>query len=258
MKTKKSLYVKLLLSVISIVFITSNLNAQELQEVVYLNNGSVIRGVIIEQVPGESLKIQTADGSVFVYKMDEVEKITKEEPLNTKMKLSPNNQNLPGKVQPMGKTELLINPLGVLQFGPIIDFNFNMGNFSIGPHLRMSSLGLLYHVITDYDELDMGSAAIGISFKNYFGYSQDKFYAGGILEYGWGSGMEEGYYDYWYDHEYFSILSNFGYRWRYDSGFFLNVGAIVGPAFATVEEYDYYSDETWIIFMAELSIGWEF
>ena len=49
------------------------------QEVVYLKNGSIIRGIIIEQVPNESLKIQTEDGSIFAYKMNEVSKITKEE-----------------------------------------------------------------------------------------------------------------------------------------------------------------------------------
>ncbi|WP_320053207.1 outer membrane beta-barrel protein [uncultured Acetobacteroides sp.] len=48
------------------------------QDVVYLKNGSVIRGMIIEQVPNKSLKIQTADRSVFVYQIDEVEKMTKE------------------------------------------------------------------------------------------------------------------------------------------------------------------------------------
>ena len=53
--------------------------AQDMQDVVYLKNGSVIRGIVIEQVPGQSLKIKTKDGSVFVYKMDEVQKITKEE-----------------------------------------------------------------------------------------------------------------------------------------------------------------------------------
>ena len=47
-------------------------------EVVYLKNGSIIRGIIIEQTPNVQIKIQTKDGSVFVYKMDEVEKITKE------------------------------------------------------------------------------------------------------------------------------------------------------------------------------------
>lgn len=53
-------------------------SAEELQEVVYLKNGSVIRGTIIEQVPNQSLKIKTTDGNIFVFKIDEVEKITKE------------------------------------------------------------------------------------------------------------------------------------------------------------------------------------
>lgn len=49
-----------------------------MQEVVYLHNGSIIKGVIIEQIPNVSLKIQTSDGSIFVCNIDEVEKITKE------------------------------------------------------------------------------------------------------------------------------------------------------------------------------------
>ncbi len=53
--------------------------AQNMQEVIYLKNGSVIRGTIVEQIPGQSVKIETADGNVFVYQMDEVVKITKEE-----------------------------------------------------------------------------------------------------------------------------------------------------------------------------------
>jgi len=48
------------------------------QDVVYLKNGSIIRGVIIEQVPNKSIKIETADRSVFVFQMDEIEKIAKE------------------------------------------------------------------------------------------------------------------------------------------------------------------------------------
>ncbi len=48
------------------------------QDVVYLKNGSIIRGTIIEQVPNKSIKIETADRSVFVYQMDEIEKLTKE------------------------------------------------------------------------------------------------------------------------------------------------------------------------------------
>ena len=48
------------------------------RDVVYLKNGSIIRGMIIELTPNVSVKIQTKDGSIFVYKMEEVEKITKE------------------------------------------------------------------------------------------------------------------------------------------------------------------------------------
>ena len=48
------------------------------QDVVYLKNGSMIRGMIIEEVPNESLKIETADGSLFVFSISEIEKITKE------------------------------------------------------------------------------------------------------------------------------------------------------------------------------------
>ena len=58
---------------------TSTLFAQRaIQEIVYLKNGSIIRGDIIEQIPNESLKIQTADGNIFFYKIEEVAKITKE------------------------------------------------------------------------------------------------------------------------------------------------------------------------------------
>lgn len=53
-----------------------------MQDVVYLKDGSVIRGVIIEQVPNESLKIETRDGNVFVYRMDEITKMTKEQAPN--------------------------------------------------------------------------------------------------------------------------------------------------------------------------------
>ena len=52
--------------------------AQEMQDVVYLKDGSVVKGIIVEQVPNKSIKLQTADGSLFVYQMDAVEKMAKE------------------------------------------------------------------------------------------------------------------------------------------------------------------------------------
>lgn len=52
--------------------------AQRLEDVVHLNNGSEIRGVIVEQIPNESIKIQTRDGNILSYTMGEIERLTKE------------------------------------------------------------------------------------------------------------------------------------------------------------------------------------
>ena len=51
------------------------------QDVVYLKNGSIIHGLIIEQIPDKSIKIETADNNIFVFQKDEIEKLTKE-PVN--------------------------------------------------------------------------------------------------------------------------------------------------------------------------------
>lgn len=66
---------------ISLLLISVVIYAQRnnLVDVVYLKNGSILRGIIIEQVPNESIKLQTADGNIFVYQTSEIEKITKED-----------------------------------------------------------------------------------------------------------------------------------------------------------------------------------
>lgn len=43
-----------------------------------MKNGSIIKGIILEQIPNETIKIETSDGSVWVFQMSEVLKITKE------------------------------------------------------------------------------------------------------------------------------------------------------------------------------------
>ena len=48
------------------------------QDVVHLKNGRTVRGIIIEQVPNKSIKIETADKKVLAFQLDEIEKFTKE------------------------------------------------------------------------------------------------------------------------------------------------------------------------------------
>ena len=64
------------------------IEAQEMQDVVYLKDGSIIRGTIVEQVPSESLLIETSDGSRFRYSMELIERMAKEP--------------IPGQVPPSG------------------------------------------------------------------------------------------------------------------------------------------------------------
>jgi TM2 domain-containing membrane protein YozV len=70
---------KILLAFTFLFLITFALFAQErMQDVVYLKDGSIIHGTIIEQVPNVSIKIQTRDQNIFVYSIENILKITKE------------------------------------------------------------------------------------------------------------------------------------------------------------------------------------
>lgn len=82
---------------------------QELQDVVYLKNGSIIRGIILEQIPNKTIKIKTADGSVFVYPMDDVTRITRES--------MPTSPRPAGSVISTDKAAIAANPLGLLVGG---------------------------------------------------------------------------------------------------------------------------------------------
>lgn len=90
------------LLLLSIVFLPDWSKAQSTYEdVVYLKNGSVIHGMIIEQVPNESIKIQTKDRNIFVFKMDEILKITKEEVQSTSVA----TDKKPAEVVPVKKVK---------------------------------------------------------------------------------------------------------------------------------------------------------
>ncbi|MEG1585931.1 MAG: hypothetical protein RR346_03575 [Bacteroidales bacterium] len=70
---KKCLLLGMLLSTVTAMM------GQNWRESVYLKNGSIIKGIVLEQTANGTIKIQTADGSLFVYPMGDVLKITKEE-----------------------------------------------------------------------------------------------------------------------------------------------------------------------------------
>jgi hypothetical protein len=59
---------------------TSVTQAQEaMQDVIYLKNGSIYKGTIIEEVPNTSYKIRIAGGSVIAVQLADIERLTKED-----------------------------------------------------------------------------------------------------------------------------------------------------------------------------------
>lgn len=75
------------LKIVSFLLVFSGtLLGQNIEDVIYLKNGSVIKGLIVERVPNDYIKIQSGQNT-FVYKVSEIEKFTKEITTN---KLQPN------------------------------------------------------------------------------------------------------------------------------------------------------------------------
>jgi TM2 domain-containing membrane protein YozV len=88
---KRNIFILALFMLITAISFRVSAQNGNLEDVVYLKNGSIIRGTIIEQIPNESLNVKTKDGSVFVYKMTEVSKITKEQIANASSNTGNNN-----------------------------------------------------------------------------------------------------------------------------------------------------------------------
>ena len=52
------------------------------QDVIYLKDGSIVKGKIIEIIPDEGIKLRTRDGSIFIYKNDKIKEIIKGDVVN--------------------------------------------------------------------------------------------------------------------------------------------------------------------------------
>jgi hypothetical protein len=68
---------KLFAVAIMLVFILFQLSAQKSNDVLYLKNGSIIKGSLLEVIDNQ-YKFKTSDGSVFIYSTSEVEKFSNE------------------------------------------------------------------------------------------------------------------------------------------------------------------------------------
>lgn len=177
--------------------------------------------------------------------------------------------------RPVSKFALSFNPLGFVQFGPVVSAEFGIReNLVINTHVRVPVLGVLTYAVKYHDDgLDnLGGIAIGGGVLKFFGEDRNKPYAGGLAEYDYSS-MLYGEFEQWewsrVEHS-GVLIFNGGYRFRFETGFFINAGAYLGAAFGA---YNWeYSDLTYGVYdneprqglsatpfgMLELTFGKEF
>ena len=56
----------------------TKVSAGQMEDVVYLESGGIVRGTILEQIPDKSLKIKRHDGKEFKYRMRDIVRISRE------------------------------------------------------------------------------------------------------------------------------------------------------------------------------------
>ena len=56
----------------TLIYLSATAVCQQMEDVVYLKNGSIIRGLIVEHVPDAHIKIQTREGNLLVYGIGEI------------------------------------------------------------------------------------------------------------------------------------------------------------------------------------------
>lgn len=195
------------------------------RDVVYLKNGSIIKGFVTEKHPRKTIKIETRDGSLLVFKMAEVEKIEKEEPASapiavqqrettlmrtqpTSAEPEPNVRESPAIGQPgvaatpqwNGMT-LGVNPAGVALGGlswVALEIPLPTDN-SI--HLRADLLLVSYKDGTYHE--DQTGYGLGASIRHYF--STPSALSGLFL----GAGIESVYTE-WSWHDYYTYYNAYG------------------------------------------------
>jgi len=211
--------------------------ASQEQDVVYLKDGSVLRGTIIERqsYPTESITLRTADGLDIPIPMDKIQRITRE---TTEGAVT---GGLPAvEVDPLGLYAFEVNLLGFLQFGPFARFHFRVGDeLTVAPHVRVGYAGLLGWVLFDNPDIGVGTSVLG-----FFpaGLGNNKIYAGGFAEVS--LNLEENIV--------ITAGANAGYRFRFPGGRYWNVGGFAGLF------YDTWYETLYFFGMVELAWGKEF
>jgi hypothetical protein len=135
---------RLFMAIVVGCFFSVSVYAQtDMEDVVYLKNGGVTRGTIIEFKRDTTLKIQTKERNIFVYTFEEIDKVVrepivvKEAPLQTPVPVNPTPRKEPVKEKTEFKQAGFHN---ITKFGPlaVTTYSVNFINgYQFNPHLLL-------------------------------------------------------------------------------------------------------------------------
>ncbi len=63
---------------LAVMLVSFCLGQESNEDVIYLKNGGIMHGTIIEMIPNKTVKLRSNDGNVHVFSVDEIERIVKE------------------------------------------------------------------------------------------------------------------------------------------------------------------------------------
>ena len=228
------------------------------------NDGSEVTGTLTS-VADQTVVVIKKDGTVVSVAKTDVKSV----------KVAEAAQQAPPEVadRPLGSWYLQFDPLGFLQIGPSAEVGLRVASGTlIGAALRVEGLGLLYQDIATSgfeNDASLLSTAVDVLFYQLFpAAGTNRWYLQGMIGYGWGWTSGTNYIGAWQgSNSHIELGVGAGYRWRYNSRFFLDVGGLAGLGIGVTDSW--YQTSTpnnvnnnalneYFLGALQVHVGWEF
>lgn len=228
--------------------------------IIQLKNGSEVMGKVTDITPNESVTLITPQNQSFIIYNVNIKSV---------------KQLRCGIVDwSLGRTSVQVNPIGFLQFGPSIQIDTRIkGNTFIGTGIRFSKSGYAYRYLSKTKfacRIPPSEIAASLSITKFFdrAASPNKFYFSLIGEYSQGksAGPDRLSLSWQGENSEISMLAGVGHRWRFNSGFFMNIGLAAGVSKGMSDNWWYTSapdnrlkrsNKIYFPAMVVWALGWE-
>lgn len=237
---------KKVLCLLSFFILAMTVKSQSNQKRFELKNGSIIKGVVIEEVPGVSYTVKTQNGNLFVFEASEIEKITLNE--------SVEEEKSDGMEETVKEEEKLKEGISYYNMNEIVlggagmdgGFNMVMGLGSInGIQINSFQLGVGIEYIFSPGDVDLNFIPIYLDMRYLFSNTRRSFFVLADIGYTNADGYE-------YENVY-NGSSSASATVSYDGGFFFRIGG--GYNFPISNKIDANINMTYMVYGYDVRVG---